>query len=1275
MQFVAKGPHVPISLLQAHEENRVVFFCGAGISYLAGLPGFKGLVERIYKQLGAKPNESESAECEQGRYDVALYLLEQRYPGHRIAVRKSLIAALQPDYQRPESTETHASLLQLASDRNGKLRLVTTNYDRIFEYIASRSEQQYDSYVAPALPVSKVSHWNGLVYLHGLLPLDENDENALQRLVLSSGDFGLAYLKDKWAARFVNEIIGNYVLCFVGYSVNDPIFRFMMEAFQVDRMLGNSTPEVYAFRPCGTDQGTSNFDVWSSMGIEPIPYELQANDNRHVLLHRTLKVWAETYRDGVFAKERIVNDYAQLQPSSSSQQDDFAGRVIWALADQSGLPAKRFAECNPTPSLEWLPVIFENFFGSGQSSYFGNSIQACDETNSRFSSMNQAAPYKHTSRFLFIRQQPDSTRNDVIHAVAHWLTRHLNNPLLIYWLVKNESPLHVSLPNLIESKLDEYDRLNGEGESDVLNEIRQNSPDAIPDDETCVIWRLLLSGRVKLPQIYFDLSTWLHHLERNGLSASLRLELRDFLAPMIALKAPLSRKEKTEEASYSKHSGQKVNWELVLAADDVQSVFRNRTDEHWQAILPELLDDFQQLLRDALGILRELGKADDYRDGSYVDQPSIHHHWRNRGRCDWVLLIELLRDAWFTIQSDEPKRAGQIAIRWFEFPYPTFKRLAFYAASHDDCIDVSLWFEWLMSNDCCWLWSEETQREVMRLLVLQGKHLTSFQERLEATILKGPPRNMFPDHIKPESWQSMIELSTWLRLAKLKESGLKLGENAQNRLNTLSEANPDWQFTPHQSEEFQEFRMWMVDTEDSDLDEKSEADTAPLGRRELVQWLKVSSHRQRSPSYSDNWHELCHTHTSLCYSALSDLTKEGDWPVERWRAALHVWSQESTVEEQFWCNIATLIGEMPDDSLRNILRSVALWLDATSKSVGKHRYLLVELCQRILHLSLATDSSIALKDEFIQRPVTDALNHPVGMVAKILLNLWLRGEPQDNERLLDDIEPLFRKICTLKRKQLRYGRVLLASRLSMLFRVDQQWTERYLLPFFKWKKENLVEAQVVWEGFLWCSSLYQPLLDAFKSELVETASHYDNLSEFKQKYATYLTYAALENLDGEHLDAYQSAFEYLPSAGLQEVADTLTDILESHAARSEDYWFNRIEPFWLKMWPKSHDYRSSGIAASLVLMCIAAGKKFPNTVELVRHWLLPVKHPHYAIKRLQESDLCTRFPKEVLDVLNLAIKNPLWKSSELGQCLTAISNSKPELLNDPNYQRLLKYAL
>lgn len=65
------------------------------------------------------------------------------------------------------------------------------------------------------LPLAKRSRWSGLVYLHGIIP-SRLDEASLNRLVVTSGDFGLAYLTERWASRFVTDLFCNYVVCFVG---------------------------------------------------------------------------------------------------------------------------------------------------------------------------------------------------------------------------------------------------------------------------------------------------------------------------------------------------------------------------------------------------------------------------------------------------------------------------------------------------------------------------------------------------------------------------------------------------------------------------------------------------------------------------------------------------------------------------------------------------------------------------------------------------------------------------------------------------------------------------------------------------------------------------------------------------------------------------------------------------------------------------------------------------------------------------------------------------
>lgn len=151
-----------------------------------------------------------------------------------------------------------------------------------------------------------------MVYLHGRLT-EKPDDTALNRLVVTSGDFGLAYLIERWAARFVSELFRNYDVCFIGYSINDPVLRYMMDALAADRMLGETTPKAWAFGDCADGQERSKTDEWKAKGVTPIFYRVTADDKGHSLLHSTLRKWAETYRDGVSGKEQIVVTHGSIR--------------------------------------------------------------------------------------------------------------------------------------------------------------------------------------------------------------------------------------------------------------------------------------------------------------------------------------------------------------------------------------------------------------------------------------------------------------------------------------------------------------------------------------------------------------------------------------------------------------------------------------------------------------------------------------------------------------------------------------------------------------------------------------------------------------------------------------------------------------------------------------------------------------------------------------------------------------------------------------------------
>jgi hypothetical protein len=1270
MQFVPDGPDIPEHLLEAHEEGRVVFFCGAGISYPAGLPGFKGLVDEIYRRVGTTPSAIEQEAFSRGQFDATLDLLERRLPGQRVAVRHALAQALQPKWRRKGALDTHVALLRLGRSRENALRIVTTNFDRIFERAAKVDGKSFRSYAAPMLPIAKSSRWDGVVYLHGLLP-ERTDNSALHRLVLTSGDFGLAYLTERWAARFVSELFRNYVVCFVGYSINDPVLRYMMDALAADRMLGETTPQAYALGDCEPGQEHGKTVEWGAKGVSPVLYEVAVGSHNHEALHRTLTAWSHTYRDGVLGKERIVVDYALARPSASTRQDDFVGRMLWALSDESGLPAKRFAEFNPAPGIEWLEAFSEDRYLHADLSRFGVAPRGDVDEKLRFSLIRRPAPYGYAPWMGVVSGggMASSGWDDTMFHLARWLMRHLNNPALIIWLAQHGGQLHDRWPWLIEQELDRFERLAIEGKATELLEIRSNAPDAIPRPLMQTLWRLLLTGRVKSPSRHSDLYRWKDRLKRDGLTTSLRLELRELLSPKIALRAPFrwgAVEESNEEPTSIK---QLVDWELVLAADHVHSTLRDLADERWRAALPLLLDDFQHLLRDTLDLLRELGEANERSDRAHWDMPSISPHWQNRNFHDWTVLIELLRDGWLATRESNPERARRIALGWFDVPYPTFKRLALYAAALDEDIDPARWVEWLVEDDAWWLWAVETQRETMRLLVERAlRLLPSERATLETAILAGPPRHMFRDDIEPERWNSLVNHSVWLHLAKLREGGSMLGDAASQRIDILAAENPEWKLEHNQKDEFSH---WMSGTGDPDYDAVRDIDTAPRKRKELVQWLRRPSPEQR-PFYEDTWGENCRTRFFHSFLALCDLAQEGLWPAARWREALQAWSEESRVIRS-WRHAAPLVQGMPDDVMLEISHAVAWWITAASKSLERHEAILLGLCRRILALPIASESGIHRDGKPIDQPVTEAINHPIGHVAQALLNIWFKRGPGDDELLPGDIEPLFTQICDVHVRRFRHGRVLLASHLIALFRVDHSWAETHVLPLFDWDRDS-VEAKAAWEGFLWSPRLYRPLMLAFKSQFLSTAQHYAELGEHSRQFAPFLTYAALDSVDGYTSEEFRAAIAELPQRGLQEVARALSQALEGAGDQRELYWKNRAQPFWQRIWPKSRDLASSSIAESLARMSIAAGGEFPAALAAIVDWLQPIEHPHNIVDRLRESGLCSRYPETSLRVLNAIVGDQPWAPRTLAESLSEIAAAMPNLRQDHRYQRLAEYA-
>ncbi|HEV7507772.1 MAG TPA: hypothetical protein VGS07_23010 [Thermoanaerobaculia bacterium] len=588
----------------------------------------------------------------------------------------------------------------------------------------------------------------------------------------------------------------------------------------------------------------------------------------------------------IIVKEAVAN------PLIRTREDDFVGRVLWALSDESGLPAKRFADMDPVPSLDWLEPLSENRYLHGDLGRFGVPPKSDLDEKLAFSLTRRPAPYDRAPLMALCDVGATGSQwDDVMVHLARWLTRHLDDPALILWLAKRGGQLHDGFARLVDSRLGEIAKVERDGMTDELDRMRAAAPRAVPRPPLRTAWRLLLSGRIQSSRQDLGLYPWEERFQRDDWSPSLRLALRELLTPCIVFREPFRWGDGVDEKQEPQHLKEIVDWELKLRAGHVHTVLNGLSSSpQWQAALPDLLPDFNLLLRDALDLMHELGSADERSDSSYVHQPSISKHPQNRNFHDWTALIELTRDAWLALAHRSVEQAWLVAQQWRQAPYPLFKRLAFFAATQEAIVPPPLALDWLLADDRWWLWSTQTQREALRLLVALAPQLGPTDlGRLEEAILTGPPRTMFRDDLDRERWAQIVDQEVWLRLTKMASSGAPLGEQARAARDALCANNPQWQL---EEGERDEFPFWL-----GTVNEERKFIVTPQRRRELVEWLK------QPPGtglwQEDDWRQRCRDEFATTACALCALSREDVWPLGRWREALQAWSEERLLKRSW----------------------------------------------------------------------------------------------------------------------------------------------------------------------------------------------------------------------------------------------------------------------------------------------------------------------------------------------------------------------------------------
>ncbi|PWE26994.1 hypothetical protein C4N9_18485 [Pararhodobacter marinus] len=333
LRFSEEGPEFPSPLVDAWLKGEVVFLCGAGIS-APQLPGFSGLVDRCYNELNLEKDRSEQFSYSEGRFEEVLGSLSRRIVDPDELVRTVCSLVKLPD--APDLSR-HRTLLRLSRDLENRPNIVTTNFDTLIEHAwtqegAPREVIAGASFAGQALPMPGSAGFQGIIHIHGRIgdPAIDVDQSAL---VMTSADYGDAYMRSGWVSRFLFDLCRCKTVVLVGYSANDAPVRYFLNVLEADRTRFPDLRTVYAL-DAARDSEEDTIARWAALAVEVLPYRAVIGPDNQQQRHTAL------WRD--------------LEKLADLVETPKATRRRWA----SDLLCKPFSEASPT-ELDWVAWLFK----------------------------------------------------------------------------------------------------------------------------------------------------------------------------------------------------------------------------------------------------------------------------------------------------------------------------------------------------------------------------------------------------------------------------------------------------------------------------------------------------------------------------------------------------------------------------------------------------------------------------------------------------------------------------------------------------------------------------------------------------------------------------------------------------------------------------------------------------------------------------------------------------------------------------------------------------
>ncbi|MDO8947992.1 MAG: SIR2 family protein [Desulfocapsaceae bacterium] len=1237
MRFFKDGPSIPDSLLIARDEGRVVFFCGAGVSRArAGLLDFFGLADAVICKLGVPADNPackilhEAREIHK-RTGISGLISADRIFGllERDFLVCDIEAAVADTLQPPEAVDltAHQILLDLATTPEGKVRLVTTNFDRLFENCCTTLK----IWQPPRLPdPSRQSEMDGIIHLHGYANKDYNGAEG-DGFILSSSEFGRAYLSDGWATQFFREIIARYVVVFVGYTADDPPVHYLLEA--LNKKAGK-LDGVYAFQSGVSDEATSK---WLHKGVEAIPYTI---NDEHRILWETLSAWAERAKASDEWYKSVID---QAKKGPEELQPHERGQVAHIISTIEG--ARKFSEGDDPPPAEWL-CVFDPYRRYAKPGYTGGlykqgpfvdpfelygldsdivpkQIKPDDFSNKR------EVPSTAWDGFAANRLDRQNLRDDSFSAIrGHWATnvpklpsrlseigtwimKVADQPASVWWAA-SQFGLHPEIQERIQWQLES-------SQKDVGAVIRQ-------------AWQYLFEAweknGVDSHQNWYELKA---AINKDGWNSAAIRKFAAINRPYLTVDRNCRGGSKPPQVE----KDIRIQNMLGLNVEYPEPIDDGNVPDEW---LTFTIRELRKNLELTLQLETELGGygLNNISPIIHDDAPDGDRYGSTHGLSGSVILFSSLfeRLIKFDITS-----AKQELKSWIVNDDTIFSRLRIWASGKSELVSAQDFGPVIAELSDVAFWGSYHQRDLL-LVIAKRWHdlLEQTREEIENRLLQGRTKRDGEDDTKFEEYKAW---STLNRLHWLANKGCNFTFDLNIETIKLQNFATEWkpEYAEKAADSF-EGRVFSIktDTEHSALLNEP-LETILAKAREL----SGKSDGFGSHVKNDPFAGLSEEHPVRAFSALTVAAKRDEYLEWAWHTFLNAEARKSD-KAKFSALIAERISRYPNDAVAEFVRPASDWILNISQHLSSsYPQLFDKVISKLINALRSqpkgSNSAIVRGDKEPDWTM-EAINAPVGKIAQALFN-----DPRKNDLEVGGGFPAdwllsVDNLLSLHGDLHRHALVIFARNINWFYSIDPIWTEANMLSILD--KDDEPDRLAIWSGFFWGAMTPHPkLYIRMKQNLLAFAKQ---RSLPCHRYDEVLVGLILAGWGSTHKETGE---RYISNAEMHNVLLHTDDEFRSHIlwqierwSKTEENaagekWSVKLPELLRDVWPRQKSAKTPKISARLCDLAFSNVKQFPEIAEIVLPLLTIIDRDRLMLPNLRKSkdNIVDLYPQQTLALL------------------------------------------